>query len=332
MTIRPTSSASVRFPVVIPPPVARPAPPRPPMAVVDGFDRATAAAAPSLRAGSTGKDVEAWQNHLVALGYLSKPQKATGPGVFGPATAEATKQFQREHHLNVSGAVGPATRASMVKALAARGTATKDPDWAGVMSWKKVVDRFAPQFGVPANLVLAMMKLESNGQNLPPNGSGAVGPMQITSVWDGLGDRFDPVQNIKMACRILKVLKDENPSYGWDGAVRAYFSGSPLPSDTRSDGFNTVNQYLATVKANRAELEGKPASTALERGMQGAAVRAWQAQLVRAGYMTQAQVDTGPGVFGPITEAATKAFQRDHGLNVSGRVGSATQAKMNGVL
>lgn len=295
-------------------------------------------------------------------------------------------------------------------------TAAPSADWNGVMAWKSTVEKYAKQYGVPPNLVFAVMKIESNGGNLPENSDGAVGPMQITSDWDGFGNRFDPTDNVRMGCEILRTLRDEHPDQGWDGAVCSYFSGSPYPSD-KSDGYNTVRQYLATVKSNEAYLDGlsKTAApsgaaalvlkkgdrsddvkhmqthlaslgymdpkkvqngdglfgpgteaavkqfqhdhglpetgkadlatrkairaadkelksldgTTLQQGQTSEAVRKWQSQLVKLGYMTQAQMDTGPGVFGPKTEAATKRFQTDHHLNVSGKVGSATHAAMN---
>lgn len=213
-------------------------------------------------------------------------------------------------------------------------------DWNNVMRWKATVEKYAKQYGVPPNLVLAMMKLESNGENLPPNKDGAVGPMQITSVWDNLGNRFDPDTNIRMACQILKIVRDEHPSYGWDGAIRSYFSGSPYPSEA-SDGYNTVNQYFATVKNNWNYLNthnatstsstpttGTTNTSTLQIGMEGSAVKAWQQLLVKLGYMSMATYNTGPGTFGPKTQAATKAFQRDHGLEASGVVGAKTRDAM----
>ena len=46
----------------------------------------------------------------------------------------------------------------------------------------------------------------------------------------------------------------------------------------------------------------------LRRGDQNSQVTAVQNRLVRLGFMTQAQVSTGPGIFGPRTEAAVTAF------------------------
>ena len=64
----------------------------------------------------------------------------------------------------------------------------------------------------------------------------------------------------------------------------------------------------------------------LKRGMTGSAVRERQQGLVRLGFMTQAQMNTGPGVFGPRTEAAVKAFQSSHGIQATGYYGPQTRA------
>lgn len=66
----------------------------------------------------------------------------------------------------------------------------------------------------------------------------------------------------------------------------------------------------------------------LKRGMQGPAVRELQSSLVKLGYLTQAQVNTGPGIFGPATEAAVKSFQSKHGITASGIFGTNTRAAM----
>jgi hypothetical protein len=51
----------------------------------------------------------------------------------------------------------------------------------------------------------------------------------------------------------------------------------------------------------------------LRRGDRGDDVRALQELLVRLGYMTQAQMNTGPGTFGPATDAAFRDFRLAHG-------------------
>jgi peptidoglycan hydrolase-like protein with peptidoglycan-binding domain len=52
----------------------------------------------------------------------------------------------------------------------------------------------------------------------------------------------------------------------------------------------------------------------LRRDMSGPSVKELQQLLVKAGYLSQKQMNTGPGVFGPATEGAVKDFQRDNRL------------------
>lgn len=66
----------------------------------------------------------------------------------------------------------------------------------------------------------------------------------------------------------------------------------------------------------------------IEPGANGEAVKQLQDCLVAVGYMTQAQVSSGYGNFGPQTQAAVKKFQADHGLEQAGRVGPKTRAAL----
>jgi predicted chitinase len=66
----------------------------------------------------------------------------------------------------------------------------------------------------------------------------------------------------------------------------------------------------------------------LQRGMQSGEVDQLQTALVDLGYMTQAQKNTGPGTFGPQTEASLKRFQADHGVPSTGYYGPLTRAAL----
>lgn len=70
-----------------------------------------------------------------------------------------------------------------------------------------------------------------------------------------------------------------------------------------------------------------PPATApvLQRGAQGPEVLAMQQELVRTGYMTQEQLATGPGIFGPFTEGALKSFQGRSNLPATGVYDEATR-------
>lgn len=62
----------------------------------------------------------------------------------------------------------------------------------------------------------------------------------------------------------------------------------------------------------------------IKKGANGSTVRGLQDNLVRLGYMTRAQVNTGPGVFGPQTDAALRRFQSAQGLTDNGIFGPDT--------
>jgi peptidoglycan hydrolase-like protein with peptidoglycan-binding domain len=66
-----------------------------------------------------------------------------------------------------------------------------------------------------------------------------------------------------------------------------------------------------------------PATRLLKDGVRGEDVKAWQEELRRGGY-SQVKAD---GVFGPVSTAATKAWQAERGLKADGIVGPATRAK-----
>lgn len=76
------------------------------------------------------------------------------------------------------------------------------------------------------------------------------------------------------------------------------------------------------------EATRKPSGAALRRGSTGPAVRLLQDRLVKAGALTPADVATGPGVYGPRTEAGVRRFQGLVGLPVTGVAGSETQAAL----
>jgi len=71
-----------------------------------------------------------------------------------------------------------------------------------------------------------------------------------------------------------------------------------------------------------------PASNLQKGSTNKADVELLQKALVKLGYMTQAQMNTGPGTFGPATETALKNFQKANGLVADGLYGPNTRNKM----
>jgi N-acetylmuramoyl-L-alanine amidase len=87
-----------------------------------------------------------------------------------------------------------------------------------------------------------------------------------------------------------------------------------------------------TPVAPRAPLAAAATVTApppgLGEGAKGPQVKQLQDALVKLKYMTAEQVATGPGIFGPKTEAAVKKFQADHKLPTTGFYGELTHAAL----
>lgn len=101
------------------------------------------------------------------------------------------------------------------------------------------------------------------------------------------------------------------------------------PSGTLQAASATINQTTVgqngnTTSSQTAGSAGTSAaypSQALQPGDTGASVTQLQNYLVANGYMTQAQMDTGPGTYGPQTTQAVAALQAKLGVNNSSGVG-----------
>ena len=137
--------------------------------------------------------------------------------------------------------------------------------WSIVQSRHDAVISAANETGVPANLLKAIMKLESNGLNLLPNGASAVGPMQVTiNNWgwwaqtNGL-NLYNAEQNIMAGAKILDRFRlqylDWSHDHGidpWLTALYAYYAGNPynlLARDSPAAGGSgiTTQEYGARI-------------------------------------------------------------------------------------
>lgn len=63
---------------------------------------------------------------------------------------------------------------------------------------------------------------------------------------------------------------------------------------------------------------GAPNLQGLKQGSQGEQVKQLQQFLVQNGYMTQAEMNTGPGIYGPKTQAAVTKYQQSQGTQPTG--------------
>lgn len=113
------------------------------------------------------------------------------------------------------------------------------------------------------NAITALSLLESSkGQAdaaYQPNKVGAIGPLQILSKQLGgkygnfeqysAADMKDPMNPVHSTVAGIRMFADLVNKHGMDGGVNAYFTGSPTPKPTRTDGLTTAANYLAKFKA-----------------------------------------------------------------------------------
>lgn len=90
------------------------------------FDNATRNAMRQIfggvRKGERSNLVNRMQDKLVQRGFMTARQKATGPGIFGPQTDAALKNFQRSRRIGVDGVFGPQSYKALFKNSGTRAT------------------------------------------------------------------------------------------------------------------------------------------------------------------------------------------------------------------
>ena len=120
-------------------------------------------------------------------------------------------------------------------------------------------------------------------------------------------------------------------------AVARFQRANNLPANGLLDDrtgralFNLANPAPTPNPAPTNPTSAIPTST-LKEGNRGSQVRQLQNLLVRFGFMTQAQMNTGPGIFGNRTDAALKRFQRSVHLNDDGIYGRNTRQAMRDII
>ncbi len=88
-----------------------------------------AAREPSVELGDRGDAVATWQRDLDVWFQATgaEPGGVAVDGVFGPATADATRSFQQSQGVTIDGIVGPETRAALLSAPALANAAKVPP-------------------------------------------------------------------------------------------------------------------------------------------------------------------------------------------------------------
>ena|SRR5438552_14981250 len=118
------------------------------------------------------------------------------------------------------------------------------PSTPEAVPYGEIIDAVAAKHGVPAQLVRAVIKVESDYQERARSRKGAMGLMQLmpdTARRFAVADPYNPRQNIEGGTRYLKTLLDRFPTTSF--ALAAYnageaavdrFSGIPPYAETRA--------------------------------------------------------------------------------------------------
>lgn len=149
-----------------------------------------------------------------------------------------------------AGAAGkPGTVSSTVtESAGAVGDGTGDAETA---HWRPLIDEAAAEFGVDADILQAIIGVESQG--IPSAGSpaGAMGLGQVMPENFGPGeDPWDPKTNIRVAARVLREKYEAN-GRDWNLAIRGYHGFG-------HDGFTSDEEYLGHVQARVNRIKAKP--------------------------------------------------------------------------
>ncbi len=121
----------------------------------------------TIRQGSTGPDVQAWQKII----------GVTADGKFGPGTDAATRSWQRAHGLTADGVVGPMTWAAATGSGASPSTLSTGPTSPGTMTIPEVVIAAAPPPPLTGTQIAA-------AQSMPTIRLGSSG--KAVETWQGI--------------------------------------------------------------------------------------------------------------------------------------------------
>lgn len=219
---------------------------------------------------------------------------------------------------------------------------------------QKVVE-IADRLLIDPNFLMAVMSFESGGTFSPKvknPGSSATGLIQfMRATAIGLGttvgaladmsaiDQLDfvekyfaphkgkllTIEDTYMAVLFPKAIGKGRDFVLFERGTAAYKVNKGL--DINGDGKITVGEAAKKVK-DRLGTTSVNDIVELKKGDKGAGVESLQDEMIDLGYLTPEQKKTGIGIFGPKTENALKAFQKDVLLNDTGVLDLSTQAAL----
>lgn len=259
-----------------------------------------------VRRGDSGKYVRIIQRQLTRIAkdypFFGKPGV---DGVFGEATENVVKAFQKQFNLTRDGVVGRST-------------------------WYKISYIYA---SVKDLAELTSEGEKPDGSQDTINGSGYPGsPLRVGATGNSVEQLQFWLQQLGEFDPALPNLSvDGTFGSGTEAAVRAFQKKYGLLEDGvvgRATWDAVYLQYQSLQNDINNSSNGYPGSP-LRNGSRGDSVRKIQFWLrIVASNYSSITAPTVDGVFGAGTEASVRAFQREFGLTADGVVGSATWQKM----
>lgn len=215
-------------------------------------------------------------------------------------------------------------------------------EWAKVNQWNSLINaavsRVQQEMGiaVPGNVVKAVMKLESGGENTGCNAWGYCGLMQTGSgSWI---NNFDanynrtPEGNIYYGVQELANWYKAVGTGNWEDAAAAYFSGYKYDNPNVSDGYGTtVGQYRNIIRQNLAALNSAGGSSTGQWGTGGGGRGVAALFGPGASHSNDFGVSSGNGLYGYGTSYGLNGTQHT-GLDVMQSLGSPLYAPAGGVV
>ena len=131
-----------------------------------------------------------------------------------------------------------------------------------IAPWDQYIEKYAPSFGIDPDLVRAIVFAESGGNPDAVSPMGAAGLMQImpgTAKFVGIGDPFDPEQNILGGVRYLSFLAHGLPQMNDSHLLWAWNAGyGSLDNCIMPDETRRFIAHVLSIKTCLEELDKLP--------------------------------------------------------------------------
>ena len=286
-----------------------------------------------LKVGSKGAKVAQLQSNLNTLGY-----NAGNPdGAFGNGTKNAVIAFQKTYGLSADGVAGKATQDAIATTInrKSKGVLSKGQVSNDVKSLQNDLKTLGYLTGIADGAfgvgTESAVKAFQQKHNLSVDG--LVGSNTRAQIAAAVNAKTQPKDNgvLKLGSKgnNVIILQNNLNSLGYNaGKADGQFGSGTQDAVIKfqktygltADGQAGENTQEAIRKALHYKNNG-----VLSKGQVSDDVKTLQNNLKTLGYLS-----TNPdGAFGANTEAAVKAFQKNHGLSVDGLAGTDTRNKIN---